>query len=125
VENQPSGPTRVLVNLHVGLDKEQPFLHAWLAHAEACRGETGVRQFELFRSVAFPENFLLAELWDDRESFERHFAADHGRSSRSSLLELGYRRHGEDGIEIYAPQRLFAVVDGIAVPTQKRGWGPE
>jgi quinol monooxygenase YgiN len=125
VEHPSIDPTRVLVNLHIGPDDEQPFLEVWGAHAEACRQEPGVRQFELFRSVAFPENFLLAELWDDRDSFARHFAADAGRVSRSALLDFATRRHGEDGLEIYPSQLLFAVEDGTPVPTKKRGWGPE
>ncbi|WP_395695221.1 putative quinol monooxygenase [Nocardioides sp.] len=123
MDDSPARATRVIVNMHVRPGDEEAFIGAWLPHTEACRREPGVRQFELFRSVSFPENFVLVELWDDRDAFDAHFGADHGRDSRSALVDVGTRRHGEDGLEIYRGQRLFMVEGGSPVPTSRRGWG--
>jgi quinol monooxygenase YgiN len=116
------GQVRVVLNMHVAAENAAAFEAAWVSHAAACRAEPGAVQFEIFRSLSYPENYTLLELWEDEASFRRHFAKDHGRAARSTLVDLSPRRSGEDGFEIYHEQILFAVQDGAPVRTYQRGW---
>jgi len=114
---------RVVVNLHVLPESEIEFLESWGGHAEECRSEEGNVQFELFRSVAFPENFAILELWESEAAFRKHFEADsESRVDRSGLVHIGTRRSGDDGLEIYYEQKRFVIENGIPVETQQRGW---
>ena len=84
--------------------------------ADAVRNEPGCLEFDFFRGIEFPENFVLLELWENAEAFDRHWASFSATALPTSLRELCApfhggtadfpRRHGRSGAEFY-PKRDF------------------
>lgn len=84
------------------------------------RKEPGCLQFEHYRSIEFPENTVLFELWRDPEIYdihylnrikERMFGAAKPSSSRGSVE----RRYGRAGFEWYQ-HTFFVEIGGVWQP---------
>ena len=97
-----------------------------IAECAAPRLEPGCVQFENFRSVEYPENTCLMELWTTPEIYDIHWlnrllqqasrASSGPPPASPAQVE---RRHGSPGFEWYA-HSYFALVDGVWQPEETR-----
>jgi quinol monooxygenase YgiN len=96
-------------------------VEAALAAAALVRAEEGCLQYELFRSIEFPENLAQLELWESETAYDRHW-----RRLRDELASAGLladpsahlsapnhhgmphapRREGLNGVELYPYARF-------------------
>ncbi|MCD6073753.1 MAG: hypothetical protein K0Q70_636 [Rhodospirillales bacterium] len=94
-------------------------------NARAVRKEPGCLEFDYFRDVEFPENFVQLELWDGAQAFDRHWKTAGAGGLLCGIGELSAphhagkpeypRRHGANGVEFYPHQR-FRLRRPIFVP---------
>ncbi len=83
------------------------------------RGEPGCLQFEYFRSLQFPENTVLLELWRDPDIYDLHFLnrlkARKFASEPPQARSPSARAHGQGGFEWYQ-HTFFTEIDGVWQP---------
>ena len=70
--------------------------------------EAGCLQFEVYRSALRPEKFVLLELWESEEAFDRHW-----RLNRSGTRPPNPSTPGRTQTAEFYKQRLFVQVEGV------------
>jgi|SRR5579859_534094 len=84
------------------------------------RKEPGCQQFEYYRSMEFPENTALFELWRDPEIYDIHYLNRlkervYGTPDPSPWRWAIERRYGQIGLEWYQ-HAFFVEIDGVWQP---------
>ncbi|WP_176695896.1 putative quinol monooxygenase [Phenylobacterium immobile] len=94
-----------------------------LQNAARTRAERGCEHFEFFRSLDYPENIALIELWTDAETYDLHWL-DRVRQRRgpppSAAPSPIARRYGDTGFEFYNHTR-YQQIAGVFQP-EPLGW---
>jgi quinol monooxygenase YgiN len=82
------------------------------ARIERCRQteaeEAGCLQFEVYRSAVHPEKFVLLELWESEEAFDRHW-----RLNRSGARPRNPSTPGRTQTAEFYRQHVFVQVEGV------------
>jgi quinol monooxygenase YgiN len=116
------GPVRIVIQ---GTSEPGPPSPAQLDNAQESRLEPGCVQFENFRSVEYPENTCLMELWTTPEIYDIHWLnrllqqASRASSGPAAPPPQVERRYGSPGFEWYA-HSYYTLVDGIWQPEDTR-----
>ena len=84
--------------------------------------EEGCLQYEVFRSAVHPERYVLCELWENREIYDKHWKLQQEREKNAppksppppSAPEAPQRR---GTVEFYE-QHLFRNVEGVWMPAE-------
>ena len=87
---------RLLVTLTAASGKGAEFAEAFGARCEDVMKEPGCEQFELFRSVANPDRFVLLELWVDQAALDAHAKVNATRAPLPEGLRSGVPGERED-----------------------------
>jgi quinol monooxygenase YgiN len=89
-----------------------------LQNSAKTRAEAGCEHFEFFRSLDFPENIALIELWTNAETYDLHWL-DRVRQRRgpppSAAPSPIARRYGDTGFEFYNHTR-YQQIAGVFQP---------
>ena len=65
---------RILVHFQALPGKGDEFAKARMPRHVEVRKDRGCEQFDLFRNVENPDQFMLVERWTDQESLDAHYA---------------------------------------------------
>lgn len=113
------GPVRIVIQ---GTSPDAPPAQAQLDNAAESRLEPGCIQFENFRSVEYPENTCLMELWASPEIYDIHWlnrlvqqAPRPGQPPAPPRPTPPERRYGRPGLEWYA-HSYYTLVDNVWQP---------
>ncbi|MGE0057543.1 MAG: hypothetical protein AB7P33_12110 [Dehalococcoidia bacterium] len=113
------GPVRIVIQ---GTSEPAPPAQAQLDNAAESRLEPGCIQFENFRSVEFPENTCLMELWSSPDIYDIHWlnrltqqAPRPGQPAAPPRPTPPERRYGRAGLEWYA-HSYYTLVDNVWQP---------
>jgi len=107
---------RIIIQLNMPIEAESGTIKTSLE----TRKEPGCLQFEHYRSIEFPENTALLELWRDAEIYDIHYLNRikdrmFGGITPSPSRGAVDRRYGESGFEWYQ-HTFFVEIDGIWQP---------
>ena len=115
------GPVRIVIQ---GTSPPAEPTQAQLDNATESRLEPGCIQFENFRSVAFPENTCLMELWSSPEIYDLHWlnrlvqqAPRPGQAATPARPQVE-RRYGTPGFEWYA-HSYYTLIDNVWQPEDR------
>lgn len=113
------GPVRIVIQ---GTSPDAPPTQAQLDNAAESRLEPGCIQFENFRSVEFPENTCLMELWASPDIYDIHWlnrltqqAPKPGQPPAPPRPTPPERRYGRAGMEWYA-HSYYTLIDNVWQP---------
>src|SRR5690606_12553936 len=93
----------------------ESYLEYWPVRSAECRAEPGCLQYEVFRSLEFPNQFALLEAWADQESYDAHWTAQQQIPNRPRF-ERAPRANGRDGLEFYHELTYYRLEEGRWVP---------
>lgn len=113
---------RIVSNVSIAAESVDPYLSYWGERSPICRAEPGNLQYQVFRSIEEPNQFTLLELWEDQETYDRHWSAQLAIPNRP-VFPRAPRTRGRDGIEFYFDHRYFRLDDGRWVPEDTSGDG--
>jgi quinol monooxygenase YgiN len=113
------GPVRIVIQ---GTSEPGAPTSAQLDNAAESRLEPGCIQFENFRSIDYPENTCLMELWESPEIYDIHWlnrlmqqAPRPGQPPAPPRPTPPERRYGKAGLEWYA-HNYFTLVGNVWQP---------
>jgi (4S)-4-hydroxy-5-phosphonooxypentane-2,3-dione isomerase len=93
----------LVVLLQVRPEKDEQFLTAIEANAQASRTEPGCRRFDVVRDNVDPNHYILYEIYDDEAAFQAHRATAHFAEWRKAAAECLQ----SDGGQLNVPTTLL------------------
>ena len=79
---------RVLAFLKSKEGKRQELLDLLLPHVEPSRKEEGNISYVLSSSIENPNELLFDEVWDSKESYDKHYQSQESVALRSKIKDL-------------------------------------
>jgi quinol monooxygenase YgiN len=106
---------RIVSNVTIDPDHVEDYLEYWPRRSAECRAERGALQYQVFRSIEYPNEMALLELWADQESYDEHWAAQSLIPNRPQFPRAP-RATWRDGLEFYFQHQYFKLVNNVWVP---------
>lgn len=83
---------RLIVTITAAPGKGATLAQAYSTRAAECSQEPGCEQFEVFRSLANPDTFVLLERWADEAALQAHARLNAARPPVLPELRVGSER---------------------------------
>jgi quinol monooxygenase YgiN len=103
-----TGAVRVVIQL--SQENSEASLAARRENIRETRREPGCLDFDLYRSIEFPDDILLIELWRDQTAYDAHWNL-RLKSSTGGGGVPAQRRQGTNGFEFYRQQAFLHLYD--------------
>ncbi|MFG1667698.1 putative quinol monooxygenase [Streptomyces sp. Y7] len=101
----------VRVIIQTSMPNVDAALPALLENMRETQREPGCLQFELLRSIEFPNHILLLELWPSQQIFDAHWQLRMKVGSDEEAPEPAPRQQGSNGMEFYRHQPFQHLYD--------------